>query len=59
MLLTLLREHLRPHRGLLTAVVVLQVAQTVASLQLPRLNAEIIDRGVATGDTGFIVRTGG
>nr|WP_246315596.1 ABC transporter ATP-binding protein [Kineococcus aurantiacus] len=57
-MLTLLREHLRPHRGLLAAVVVLQVLQTVASLYLPRLNAEIIDRGVVTGDTGLIWRTG-
>ncbi|MEZ0165558.1 ABC transporter ATP-binding protein [Kineococcus sp. LSe6-4] len=59
MLLTLLREHLRPHRGLLVAVVVLQVLQTTASLYLPRLNADIIDRGVATGDTAHIWRTGG
>ncbi|WP_432565070.1 ABC transporter ATP-binding protein [Kineococcus sp. SYSU DK003] len=59
MLLTLLREHLRPHRGLLAAVVVLQVLQTVASLYLPRLNADIIDRGVATGDTDHIWRVGG
>jgi ATP-binding cassette, subfamily B, multidrug efflux pump len=58
-LFTLLREHLRPHRGLLAAVVVLQIVQTAASLYLPRLNAEIIDRGVATGDTGYIWRTGG
>ncbi len=57
-LFTLLREHLRPHRGLLGAVVVLQVLQTVASLYLPRLNADIIDRGIATGDTGYIWRTG-
>ncbi|MBB2902160.1 ATP-binding cassette subfamily B protein [Kineococcus radiotolerans] len=58
MLLPLLREHLRPHRGLLIAVVVLQVLQTAASLYLPRLNAEVIDRGVSTGDTAFIWRTG-
>jgi ATP-binding cassette subfamily B protein len=57
-LFTLLREHLRPHRGLLIAVLVLQVVQTVASLYLPRLNADIIDRGVATGDTAYILRTG-
>jgi ATP-binding cassette, subfamily B, multidrug efflux pump len=57
-LLTLLRERLRPHRGLLIAVVVLQVVQTVASLYLPRLNADVIDRGVSTGDTAFIWRTG-
>jgi ATP-binding cassette subfamily B multidrug efflux pump len=57
-LFPLLREHLRPHRGLLIGVLVLQVLQTVASLYLPRLNADIIDRGVATGDTDYIVHTG-
>ena len=30
----------------------------VASLYLPSLNADIIDNGVATGDTGYILRTG-
>ncbi|MET0433214.1 MAG: ABC transporter ATP-binding protein [Cellulomonas sp.] len=58
MLFTLLREHLRPHRGLLVGVLVLQVLQTVASLYLPRLNADIIDKGVAVGDTGYIMRIG-
>ena len=31
---------------------------TVAALYLPSLNADIIDNGVAKGDTGYIVRTG-
>ena len=31
----------------------------MASLYLPSLNGKIIDEGVAKGDTGFIVRTGG
>ena len=43
----------------LTAVVVLQFVGVVAMLYLPSLNADIIDKGVATGDTGYIVRTGG
>nr|WP_240897222.1 ABC transporter ATP-binding protein [Kineococcus vitellinus] len=57
-MLTLLRERLRPHRGLLVAVLVLQVLQTAASLYLPRLNADVIDEGVATGDTALIRRLG-
>ena len=28
------------------------------ALYLPSLNADIIDNGVATGDTGYILRTG-
>jgi ATP-binding cassette subfamily B protein len=37
---------------------VLQVLQSVASLYLPELSAEIINQGVATGDTHFILTTG-
>ncbi len=59
MLLRLLRTHLRPYRGWLTAVVVLQLVGVLAMLYLPSLNADIIDNGVATGDTDYIVRTGG
>ena len=35
-----------------------QLVSTIASLYLPGLNALIIDEGVVTGDTGYIVRTG-
>ncbi|HET9187122.1 MAG TPA: ABC transporter ATP-binding protein [Acidothermaceae bacterium] len=59
MLLTLLRGYLRPYRRLLLAVVVLQLIGTIASLYLPSLNADIIDNGIAKGDTGYILRTGG
>jgi ATP-binding cassette subfamily B multidrug efflux pump len=59
MLWKLLVEYLRPHRPLLAAVVVFQLAQSIASLYLPTLNADIIDQGVARGDTGYIMSTGG
>jgi ATP-binding cassette subfamily B multidrug efflux pump len=59
MLWKLLVRYLRPHWRLLVAVVVFQLAQSIASLYLPALNADIIDEGVATGDTGYILRTGG
>lgn len=58
MLLTLLRTHLRPYVGPLLIVVLFQLIGTIASLYLPTLNAQIIDDGVAKGDTGFIVSTG-
>jgi ATP-binding cassette subfamily B protein len=58
MFLRLLREHLRPYRRQVAAVMVLQLAQTVATLYLPSLNADIIDKGVAVGDTGYILRIG-
>jgi ATP-binding cassette subfamily B multidrug efflux pump len=59
MLLKLLRTYLRPYRGPLAAVVLFQLVGTIASLYLPALNAEIIDDGVAKGDTGLIISTGG
>lgn len=59
MLTRLLRTYLRPYRRELTAVLVLQLIGTIASLYLPSLNADIIDFGVARGDTGYIVSTGG
>jgi ATP-binding cassette, subfamily B, multidrug efflux pump len=58
-LVRLLRARLGPYRRPLLAVVGLQLVGTIASLYLPSLNAEIIDRGIATGDTGFILRHGG
>ena len=54
----LLVEYLRPHRQLLIAVVIFQLAQSIASLYLPTLNADIIDEGVAKGDTGVILSLG-
>jgi ATP-binding cassette subfamily B protein len=40
-------------------VVGLQLVGTMASLYLPSLNADIIDKGIATGDTGYIIEMGG
>ncbi len=58
MLVRLLRQHLAPYRTQLGLVVLLQFVGTMAALYLPSLNADIIDNGVARGDTGFIARTG-
>ncbi len=59
MLVQLLRSHLRPYARWLVAVVVLQLVGTIASLYLPSLNADIIDKGIARGDTAYILHTGG
>ncbi len=59
MLIRLVRSYLRPFRGQITGVIVFQLVGTIASLYLPTLNADIIDRGVARGDSGYIVSTGG
>ncbi len=58
MLLRLLRLYLGRYRGALIAVLVLQAFQASAGLYLPSLNASIIDKGVASGDTGYIWSTG-
>src|SRR6185295_770361 len=59
MLIRLLRTYLRRYKRQLVIVLVLQAAQTIAALYLPSLNADIIDKGVARGDTGYIWSTGG
>ncbi|MFD0046572.1 ABC transporter ATP-binding protein [Pseudarthrobacter scleromae] len=59
MLWKLLVEYLRPHRTLLLAVVIFQLAQSIASLYLPTLNADIIDEGVAKANIGYILSLGG
>ncbi len=58
MLGRLLVRFLRPYWPLLLGVVVFQLGQSIASLYLPTLNADIIDKGVAKGDTGYILSTG-
>jgi ATP-binding cassette subfamily B multidrug efflux pump len=59
MLVRILRTYLRPYRRWLSYVVGLQLISTLAALYLPSLNADIIDNGVARGDTGYIVHVGG
>ncbi len=58
MLIRLLLKYLRPYRGLLAMVAVLQLIASAASLYLPSLNAKIIDDGVARGDTNAIWANG-
>nr|WP_231715120.1 ABC transporter ATP-binding protein [Arthrobacter gengyunqii] len=48
-----------PYKGAVAAVVVLQFLQTAATLFLPTLNADIIDRGVVPANTGVILDLGG
>jgi ATP-binding cassette subfamily B multidrug efflux pump len=59
MLLRLLRDHLKAFKGFLAIIILLQLVGTIALLYLPSLNADIIDNGVAKGDTEYIMRTGG
>lgn len=58
MLLTLLRRYLAPYWPMLVAVAVFQLAQSLANLYLPSLNADIVDNGIAKGDVGHILLVG-
>ncbi|MFC8828776.1 ABC transporter ATP-binding protein [Streptomyces sp. NPDC057137] len=58
MLIRLLGAQLRPYRRLLALAVVLQLVQTLATLYLPTLNADIINNGVLRGETDHILSTG-
>jgi ATP-binding cassette, subfamily B, multidrug efflux pump len=58
-MIRLLARFLRPYWVQLVAVVILLLVQGIANLYLPELNADIINNGVAKGDTAYILRTGG
>ncbi|WP_426302394.1 ABC transporter ATP-binding protein [Arthrobacter sp. R-11] len=58
MLLTLIRRYSKPYLPQILAVIIFQLASTIATLYLPSLNAKIIDQGVSKGDTDYIWQTG-
>ncbi|WP_425457644.1 ABC transporter ATP-binding protein [Agromyces intestinalis] len=51
-------RYLKPYWLLLVGVLVFQFLSALASLYLPSLNADIVDKGVSQGDTAFIWSTG-
>ncbi len=59
MLIRLLRTFLSRYRLQLLVLLGLQGVQALLNLYLPNLNADIIDRGVLTGNTRYIWHTGG
>ena len=54
-----LLRFMKPYRMIVVLVLVLAFAQSMANLYLPTLMADIVDKGIVTGDTGYIWRTGG
>ena len=50
---------LKPYWMWLILVILFQFGATFAGLELPTLNADIINNGVARGDTGYILTYGG
>jgi ATP-binding cassette subfamily B protein len=57
-LLALLRAYLWRYRAWVGLVILLLLAQSIANLYLPNLNADIINNGVVKGDIGYIWRVG-
>jgi ATP-binding cassette subfamily B multidrug efflux pump len=55
----LLVRYLKPYWKQLILVMVLLMAQAMANLYLPSLNADIINNGVVKGNTAYIMSTGG
>jgi ATP-binding cassette subfamily B multidrug efflux pump len=58
MLISLLRRYVPKYRIEVAIVTVLVFVQSIANLYLPNLNADIINNGVAKGDTEYIWRIG-
>ncbi|MBA2381222.1 MAG: ABC transporter ATP-binding protein, partial [Chloroflexi bacterium] len=58
-MIRLLGTYLRPYRGRLLIVMGLLLVQAIGNLYLPDLNGDIINNGVARGDTDHILRVGG
>ena len=57
-MIRLVRERLKPYWRQIAVVMVLLLIQAIANLYLPTLNADIINNGVVTGDTAYIIKTG-
>ncbi|MFT4186765.1 MAG: ABC transporter ATP-binding protein [Micrococcaceae bacterium] len=59
MLFKLVIEQFSKYKKYIFIVLILQFIQSMASLYLPTLNADIIDKGVIPNDTKYILNTGG
>ncbi len=57
-MIRLLRSGLRPYWRQIVLVMALVLVQVIANLYLPTLNADIINNGVITGDTAYIIKVG-
>jgi ATP-binding cassette subfamily B multidrug efflux pump len=57
-MISLFRVYLRPYAAPLALVMVLLLIGAIGNLYLPDLNADIINNGVARGDSDYILRIG-
>lgn len=51
-------KYLKPYRAQVAAVLTLVLLQSIAELFLPTLMADIVDTGIVTGNTAYILRVG-
>jgi len=58
-MIQLLKTYLKPYWRQLIVAMTLLLAQAIANLYLPELNADIVNNGVAKGDVAYILRIGG
>ncbi len=58
-MIRLLTTYLKPYWKQVALVMALVLVQAIANLYLPELNADIINNGLAKGDTDYIMRIGG
>lgn len=58
MLTEILKRYLSPYKSQVFLSLVLLLAQAVANLYLPNLNAELINKGVAQGKIDYIIHIG-
>ena len=57
-MIAIFRRYLPRYQWPIVLVVLLLLVQAIANLYLPELNADIINNGVAKGDTAYILQTG-
>ncbi len=53
-----LKRFLRPYRTFVFMVLVLTFVQSLATLYLPNLMSDIVDKGIIKGDVSYIIRIG-
>ncbi len=58
-MLRLYRRFLQPFRAAIGAILALVLLQSLANLYLPRLMADIVDKGIVHKDIAYILGTGG
>ena len=58
MLIQILKKYLHPYMSQVYVIILMLLIQAIASLYLPNLNADLINKGIAKGDIGYIWHVG-